>query len=502
MSLSEPPATGDGSSPQSTPQQSWDSWNWQPPSAPQTHATPAAAATPTPDAARGDDSATTDTTILPTAPAAPEVAPRPGIRWLGGSTAAVDGSAAGESSAAAATTAAASTDIGGQVPTEATQPLGHWAASSPWPTSGATAHTGPIAAPGRGSGPGWPAVIGVSAATGLIAALAGAGLGASLAGSDLLPGASTASVNRPAGSIAKLAAGAIPSVVTIRATNGTSGATGSGFIYDTKGHVITNNHVVEGVGERITVVLDDGKRREAKIVGTDPDYDIAVLEVDAAGLKPLPIGDSTGVVVGDGVIALGAPLGLQNTVTSGIVSAVNRPVVAGDTTSRSYINAIQTDAAINPGNSGGPLLDMAGRMVGVNSAIATAAGGGQGAAGSIGLGFAIPSAQVRKTADQLIATGTSQHPVIGVLLDEEFTGPGARVRTSSSDSDPVTDGGPADKAGVKPGDVIVGFDGHTVADNDDLIVAIRAKNVGDSVPVTLERNGRRIDVRMTLQAAK
>ena len=278
-------------------------------------------------------------------------------------------------------------------------------------------------------------------------------------------------------------------------------SSGSGVIVSPDGYIVTNNHVVEGVGDQITVVLTDGTKIEASIVGTDPAYDIAVLATKRTNLTPLPMSRSV-AVVGDEVLAMGAPLGLESTVTSGIVSAVGRPVVAGDSGSRSYINAIQTDAAINPGNSGGPLIDMSGKVIGVNSAIATPPGSTRGSAGNIGLGFAIPAAQVIKTADQLIRTGTAEHPIIGVVLDSSYSGPGAKVRSDGSGSDePVTAGGPADKAGVKPGDVIVRFDGRTVDGPDDLIVAIRAKAVGDTVRMTVTRDGRPVDVTMTLQAA-
>ncbi|GAA1768785.1 hypothetical protein GCM10009810_29200 [Nostocoides vanveenii] len=348
--------------------------------------------------------------------------------------------------------------------------------------------------PGRGKGPSWPALMGVAAVTGVVAALAGGALGVGLTRTEL--GGSAAGY-------ASLAAGALPSVVTIRASTGTSGATGSGFVYDRAGHIITNNHVVAGVGDNITVLLADGRKLSATVVGTDPNYDVAVLATGEESLTPLPMGDSANVRVGEEVLAMGAPLGLTSTVTAGIVSAVNRPVVAGDSSSRSYINAIQTDAAINPGNSGGPLINRAGKVIGVNSAIATPPGASQGSAGNIGLGFAIPSDQVVKTADQLIRTGTSEHPIIGVMLDPDYAGPGAKVRaTAVNGAQPVTSNGPAAKAGIKPGDLIVRFDGQEVADSDDLIVAIRAKNVGDSVPVTVRRGEQTVNVTMTLEAAK
>jgi putative serine protease PepD len=208
---------------------------------------------------------------------------------------------------------------------------------------------------------------------------------------------------------------------------------------------------------KITVLFSDGKSSVATIIGRDESYDLAVLRVSRRNLPVLVLGHSSAVVVGDPVIAVGAPLGLDSTVTSGIVSALNRPVTAGGAgaSSASFINAVQTDAAINPGNSGGPLLDMAGRVIGVNSAIARVASSqdSDGQSGNIGVGFAIPSDQVRKTAEQLIASGKATHPVIGVLIDTTYKGEGVRIAASPQNgSPPITKGGPADKAGLRPGD--------------------------------------------------
>ena len=383
-----------------------------------------------------------------------------------------------------------------------------WPASGPRvaPDAPGTPAWRTFGAPPRRAGPSWPGVIAVAATTALLGAILGGALGAALIdpgradrpGPALTPG--PGATERPAGSLAAVAANALPSVVTIRSGSATGTATGSGFVFDHDGHVLTNNHVVAAVGTSIVVVLGDGTRLDATVVGTDPAYDVAVLATSRADLPPLPLGDPGSVVVGDEVIAVGAPLGLSSTVTSGIVSALNRPVVAGESSGRSYINAIQTDAAINPGNSGGPLLDLSGRVIGMNSAIAQPPGVTRGA-GNIGLGFAIPSDQLAKTAAQLLDHGTASHPVIGVLLDLDYAGPGARVQDESATGDPVTAGGPAERAGVEPGDVIVAFDGRAVADSDDLIVAIRAKDVGDRVHVSLRRDGKLVDVTMTLQAA-
>jgi len=206
------------------------------------------------------------------------------------------------------------------------------------------------------------------------------------------------------------------------------------------------------------------------------------------------------VQVGDGVIAIGSPLGLTGTVTSGIISAKNRPVTSGGGTSESsFINALQTDAAINPGNSGGPLVDLSGAVVGINSAIATTGYGFGGQSGSIGLGFAIPINQARKTADQLIKNGSSTYPIMGVSLDTSYIGDGAKIPETVGS---VTAGGPADKAGLKPGDIITEIDGKTVNSADEAIVNVRSHNVGDTIKVKFKRGSATKEVSIKLIAAK
>lgn len=347
------------------------------------------------------------------------------------------------------------------------------------------------------------------AATALLAGVTGGAVGGLAAEREAGSGVVTLDappLDRPAGSVADIAGRAVPSVLTIRVGSSSGGGTGSGWVYDGRGHVVTNNHVVSAAGgsSAIAVELADGTRREAELVGRDVSYDLAVLKVDPADLTPLPIGDSGDVVVGDHVVAVGSPLGLDSTVTSGIVSAIERPVSAGDQGDQSYISAIQTDAAINPGNSGGPLLNARGEVVGVNSAIAQVPGSArEGARGSIGVGFAIPSDQVRRTVDQLIETGRAVHPVIGVHLDMRYEGEGARVLPDEvQGTSPVLPGGPADKAGLEPGDVITHIDGRRVSDSDQLVVRIRAKEVGDTVRLTIERDGSERQLSMTLEAAK
>ncbi|WP_297081082.1 S1C family serine protease [uncultured Demequina sp.] len=305
-------------------------------------------------------------------------------------------------------------------------------------------------------------------------------------------------VERAEDSVAAVAASVMPSVVSLEASVGGIGtSTGSGFVIREDGYILTNNHVVEGAQE-ITVVMSDGTEFEAEVVGATADYDLAVVSIDAQGLAPLTFADSDEVVVGDDTIAVGSPLGLQSTVTTGIVSAVHRPVTAGDSSSTAFIDAIQTDAAINPGNSGGPLLNASGEVIGVNSAIAALPGVSSSSTGSVGLGFAIPSNQAMRTAEQLIETGTATYPVIGVQLDERYTGEGVLV---IDDELGVVAGGPADNAGVEPGDVITGIDGRPITHLDKLVVAIRAKAVGDDVVLTIQRDGEELEIRVTLDSS-
>ena len=327
-------------------------------------------------------------------------------------------------------------------------------------------------------------------------------------GGSNLGSAPARTVERPDDSIAGVAARVLPSVVQIKVETAEGGATGSGFVVDDEGLVVTNNHVVDGAdgaGE-VSVAFTDGTSAEADVVGTSASYDLAVLRLDAQGLPSLPLGNSDSVVVGDPVIAIGSPLGLSGTVTSGIISAKNRPVTAGgrDSTDSAYINALQTDAAINPGNSGGPLVNLEGEVIGVNSAIATVGGPLGGEGGNIGVGFAIPINQVRRTVEQIIDTGEAQFPIIGASLDGRYDGDGARIATAPAPNGtpPIVPGGPADEAGLRAGDVILAIDGEAVQGSSELIVAIRSRNPGETVTLTVRRNGQEQDYQVTLGATE
>nr|WP_167455517.1 trypsin-like peptidase domain-containing protein [Streptomyces tirandamycinicus] len=342
----------------------------------------------------------------------------------------------------------------------------------------------------------------------LLAGVLGGGVGAYLERNGgittvELPQAGPESTDRAPGSVAGIAASALPGVVTLHVSGGGEQGTGTGFVLDAKGHILTNNHVVSPAGRSgdISVTFSGGETARATLVGKDSGYDLAVVRVrGVSGLKPLPLGNSDNVRVGDPVVAIGAPFDLQNTVTAGIISAKERPITAGgekgDGSDISYVDALQTDAPINPGNSGGPLVDSKARVIGINSAIRAADGGsgpdsGSGQAGSIGLGFAIPINQGKRVAEELINTGKATHPVIGVSLDMQYSGDGARVGEKGKDGAPsVIAGGPAATAGIRPGDVITKVDGQRVHNGEELIVKIRAHRPGDRLELTVLRDGK------------
>ncbi|MFJ3998355.1 S1C family serine protease [Streptomyces parvus] len=328
-----------------------------------------------------------------------------------------------------------------------------------------------------------------------------------------LPQAGRDNGDRAPDSVAGIAASALPSVVTLHVSGTAESGTGTGFVLDGRGHILTNNHVVAPAGSSgdITVTFSTGETASAELVGKDSGYDLAVVRVrGVSGLKPLPLGNSDNVQVGDPVVAIGAPFDLSNTVTSGIISAKQRPITAGgekgDGSDISYVDALQTDAPINPGNSGGPLVDSRAHVIGINSAIRAADSGrgpeSGGQPGSIGLGFAIPINQGKRVAEELISTGKATHPVIGVTLDMKYTGDGAKVGTKGADGGPaVAEDGPADKAGIKSGDVITQVEGQRVHSGEELIVKIRAHRPGDDLDLKLTRGGKERTVTLKLGSA-
>ncbi|MET7328749.1 trypsin-like peptidase domain-containing protein [Nonomuraea sp. NPDC005650] len=365
-------------------------------------------------------------------------------------------------------------------------------------------------------GPGTAMLVSTAVAIALVASLLGS-VGTYLLtrpsdGSDpgysLGPLPTGAATNREPGSVAGVAARVLPSVVSIEAGSTTEGASGSGFLIK-NGYVVTNNHVVAlaAKGGEIRIMFNNRKTTSAKIVGRDPGSDLAVIKPEETfGTPEITLGNSDQVVVGDPVIAIGSPLGLTGTVTTGIVSSLNRPVIAGDETGSgteepAYISAIQTDAAINPGNSGGPLVNGRGEVVGVNSAIATLGRSVNSQSGSIGLGFAIPVNQTRRVAEELITTGKAKRPRIGIVLDKDYKGQGVKIASAPSGGrQPVDANGPADKAGLKAGDVILEIDGLTLQDGNELIALIRSKAPGAKITIKYQRGGQDRTATLTVVA--
>ncbi|MFB8764176.1 S1C family serine protease [Nocardiopsis alba] len=287
-----------------------------------------------------------------------------------------------------------------------------------------------------------------------------------------------------------------PSVVSLRSADPRVGGGGSGFVIEGD-YVVTNDHV-SSVLEDDGIVIDysDGSSTGAEVVGSDPSSDLAVLELDdPSDVEPLEFGNSDEAIVGDEVIAIGAPLGLAGTVTQGIISALDRPVSPDEGDTQFF--AIQTDAAINPGNSGGPLVDMRGRVIGVNSMIYSMGGGafGEQPTGSIGLGFAIPSTEAESVIGRMIDHGETAYADLGVTYDQESPVVGAVI---SDEDDAIERGGPADEAGLEPGDVIVSFDGRRVNSHGELQAMVRDKNPGEEVELDYERDGDRTTVTVTL----
>jgi putative serine protease PepD len=314
----------------------------------------------------------------------------------------------------------------------------------------------------------------------------------------------------PAGSVEQVAAKVVPSVVKLETDMGKASEEGSGIVLTSDGLILTNNHVVAasagGPGApadgpvQTKVTFADGRTAGFSVIGTDPSSDIAVVRAqNVSGLTPITLGSSADLRVGQDVVAVGSPLGLEGTVTTGIISALNRPVAAGGDTrnQNTVLDAIQTDAAINPGNSGGALVNMNGELVGVNSAIATMGGDSPNAqSGSIGLGFAIPVDQAKRIADELIQNGTASHASLGVQVSNDTTSDGAKIVE-------VADGGAAASAGLPAGVVVTKVDDRVVNSADALVAAVRSKAPGDKVTLTyLDPSGKPQTVSVTLGKAQ
>ena len=320
-------------------------------------------------------------------------------------------------------------------------------------------------------------------------------------GTQITAAPSVPAASLPAGSVEQVAAKVVPSVVKLESDMGRASEEGSGIILSTDGLILTNNHVVEGAkGGDTTVTFADGRTTKFTLVGADPSSDIAVVKADnISDLTPITIGSSANLKVGQDVVAIGSPLGLEGTVTTGIISALNRPVAAGGDirNQNTVLDAIQTDAAINPGNSGGALVNMNGELVGVNSAIATLGGDSADAqSGSIGLGFAIPIDQAKRIADELIQSGNASHASLGVQVGNDTASHGAKIVE-------VTSGGAAAAAGLPSGVVVTKVDDRVIGSADALVAAVRSRAPGDKVTLTyLDPSGKPQTVQVTLGKAQ
>nr|WP_083926829.1 trypsin-like peptidase domain-containing protein [Nocardiopsis valliformis] len=397
----------------------------------------------------------------------------------------------------------------GQAAQQASQSHGHFAS----PPGTQAQYTQPAPRQGTGSRrrgvPAWIALSGM-----LVVALIAGGAGGLAGGLISSSGEQAApapdpgpTINEPPSeaperapdTIAGVAQRVSPSVVSLRSAGGRIGASGSGFVIDGD-YVVTNEHVSTPLEEDgIIIEYSDGKFSLATVIGSDPTSDLAVLELeDPNDVEPLEFGNSDEAVVGDEVIAIGAPLGLAGTVTQGIISAMDRPVSSDEGQSQFF--AIQTDAAINPGNSGGPLVDIQGRVIGVNSMIVTMGGGfmGEQPGGNIGLGFAIPATEAEQVVKRMIGTDDAENtgPAdLGVTYDGESPVIGAVI---AEDDDAVEPGGPADAAGLQPGDVIVSFDGRRVNSHGELQAMVRDRSPGEEIELEYERDGERETATVTL----
>ncbi|MGW5666891.1 S1C family serine protease [Micromonospora sp. NPDC003776] len=372
----------------------------------------------------------------------------------------------------------------------------------PAPPAGGAGEPEPVVDPDAPRRPGIRQVVLISLITALLAGSLGSALTyAFLRGGSQAPtlgassGQAPALAQRKPDSLAGVAEKVLPSVVTVRVYSLGGTSEGSGFVVSADGHIVTNDHVVSGGPGKATVTFNDGTTAPGTVVGQDPESDIAVIKVARTGLKPVEFGDSDALAVGDPVLAIGSPLSLANTVTAGIVSALDRTMQAGEPGGPTrYYAAIQTDAAVNHGNSGGPLVDGAGRVVGVNSTIKSLVADGQ-EAGNIGLAFAIPINQAKRVTQDIIGTGKARRTVIGAQVGGTGAASGTGVRLNS-----VEPAGPAAAAGLKAGDVVLRLNGHPMTEPTDLVALVRKYAPGSVVTVQYRRGSATQSASVTLAA--
>lgn len=352
----------------------------------------------------------------------------------------------------------------------------------------------------RGGGRGIASIAVVAATVGLLAGALGGALGYYAATQQRAPAVQLGAPEeappplRTSDSLPELISRVMPSVVTVQAASGQETSLGSGFVITQDGYILTNEHVVAEIAEgSVRVTLSDTTTVGARVVGRDEESDLAVLKIERDNLRPVEFGDSDGVAVGDGVLAIGSPLALPGTVTSGIVSALDRPIESQEASGvQRYYAAIQTDAAVNRGNSGGPLFDLNGRVIGINSVIKSLVEDGQ-ETGNIGIAFAIPINHAGRVASEIIDTGKARRTVIGAQVDDFRPGGGARLTT-------VDAGGPAEAAGLRSGDVVVRLGTHIVDQPHDLIALVRRYDPGTTVTITYRRGAETQTASVTLVA--